>query len=48
MLKNVKFDEKCYLSNVALGTEPDHDIQLLQLDINWVIVLDKEGLDLML
>lgn len=36
----------CYLGDVSLRCEADHDVQLLQLHIDWVIVLHKENLHL--
>lgn len=37
-----------YLSNVGLGGQTNHDIQLLQLDIDGIIIFDKENLDFLL
>lgn len=39
---------KRYLGNVGLRGQADHDVQFLQFDIDWVVVLDKEHLDLLL
>ena len=36
------------LGNVGLGSQADHDVQLLQFDIDGVVVLHKEHLHLML
>lgn len=36
----------CYLGDVGLRCQANHDVQLLQFDIDWVIVLDKEDLHL--
>lgn len=36
------------LSDVALVGESDHDVQFLQLDVDWVVVLHKEHLHLRL
>ena len=36
------------LGDVGLASEPDHDVQLLQLDVDGVVVLDKEHLHLVL
>lgn len=36
----------CYLGDVGLRRQANHDVQLLQFDIDWVIVLDKEDLHL--
>ena len=37
-----------YLGNVGLGGQSNHDIQLLQLDIDGIVVFDKEHLDFLL
>lgn len=37
-----------HLSNVGLRRKADHDIQLLQLDIDRIIIFHKEYLHLML
>jgi len=37
-----------YLSDVGLGGQADHDVQLLQLHVDGVVVLDEEHLDLLL
>lgn len=37
-----------YLGNVSLRGQADHDVQFLQFHIDWVVVLDKEHLDLLL
>lgn len=36
----------CYLGDVGLRCEANHDVQLLQFNIDWVIVLYKENLHL--
>jgi hypothetical protein len=36
------------LGNVCLAGEPDHDVQLLQLDVDGIVVLDEEDLHLVL
>jgi hypothetical protein len=36
------------LGNVGLTGEPDHDVQLLQLDVDGIVVLDEEHLHLVL
>ena len=36
------------MCNVALRCEPDHDVQLLQLDVDGIVVLDEEDLHLVL
>jgi hypothetical protein len=36
------------LGNVGLAGEPDHDVQLLQLDVDGIVVLDEEDLHLVL
>lgn len=33
-----------YLGYVSLRCQADHDVQLLQFDIDWVVVLHKENL----
>lgn len=40
--------EAGYLGDVGLRGQSDHDVQLLQLDINGVVVLHKEHFDLLL
>lgn len=35
-----------HLGDVGLRRQANHDVQLLQFDIDWVIVLDKEDLHL--
>lgn len=37
-----------YLGNVGMRGQTDHDVQFLQLDVDRVIVLDKEDFDLLL
>lgn len=37
-----------YLGDVGLGGQSDHDVQFLQLDVDGIIVLDKEHFDLLL
>ena len=37
-----------YLCNVLLICQSNHDIQLLKLDVNWIIVLDEEHFHLIL
>ena len=36
------------MCNVLLICQSNHDIQLLKLDVNWIIVLDKEHFHLIL
>jgi hypothetical protein len=36
------------LGNVGLAGESDHDVQLLQLDVDGIVVLDEEDLHLVL
>jgi hypothetical protein len=36
------------LGDVSLTGQPDHNVQLLQLDVDGVVVLDKEHLHLVL
>ena len=36
------------MGNVGLAGKPDHDVQFLQLDVDGVVVLDKEDLHLVL
>lgn len=43
---NVLLQQVCYLGDVGLRCQANHDVQLLQFDIDWVIVLDKEDLHL--
>lgn len=37
-----------YLGNVGMRGQADHNVQFLQLDVDGVIVLDKEHFDLLL
>jgi hypothetical protein len=37
-----------HLGNAGLAGQPDHDVQLLQLDVDGVVVLDKKHLHLLL
>ena len=37
-----------YLGDVGLRGQADHDVQLLQLDVDGVVVLHEEHLDLLL
>ena len=36
------------MGDVVLRRKPDHDVQLLQLDVDGVVVLDEEDLHLVL
>ena len=36
------------LGDVSLGGKADHDVQLLQLDVDWIIVFDEEHFHFML
>lgn len=38
----------CYLGNVGLRCQANHDVQLLQFDIDRIVVLDKENLHFVL
>lgn len=42
------FIQGTYLGNVGLRGQADHDVQFLQLHVDWVVILDKEYFNLLL